>query len=62
MERNLRIKINPGTKDGDKLRLKDQGGASASGTVMGDLYLNNQNRKHPFYEIDGWMIYTTTGY
>ena len=28
MGKNLRIKINPGTRDGDKLRLKDQGGAS----------------------------------
>ena len=29
--KKLRIKINPGTKDGDKLRLKEQGGASRTG-------------------------------
>jgi curved DNA-binding protein len=50
--KKLRIKINPGTRDGDKLRLKDQGGASRSGKVTGDLYLTIKIERHPFYEID----------
>ena len=55
--KKLRIKINPGTRDGDKLRLKDQGGASRSGKVIGDLYLTIKIERHPFYEIDGDDLY-----
>ena len=55
--KKLRIKINPGTRDGDKLRLKDQGGASRSGRVSGDLYLTIKIQKHPFYEIDADDLY-----
>ncbi len=55
--KKLRIKINPGTRDGDKLRLKDQGGASRSGKLIGDLYLTIKIQKHPFYETDGDDLY-----
>ena len=55
--KKLRIKINPGTKDGDKLRLKDQGGTSRTGHGSGDLYLTIKITKHPFYEIDGDDLY-----
>jgi len=55
--KKLRIKINPGTSDGDKLRLKDQGGASRSGKVKGDLYLTIKIERHPFYEIDNDDLY-----
>ena len=55
--KKLRIKINPGTKDGDKLRLKEQGGASRTGHVSGDLYLTIKITKHPFYEVDGNDLY-----
>lgn len=55
--KKLRIKINPGTRDGDKLRLKDQGGASRTGHGSGDLYLTIKITKHPFYEIDGDDLY-----
>lgn len=55
--KKLRIRINPGTKDGDKLRLKEQGGASRTGHVSGDLYLTIKITKHPFYEIDGDDLY-----
>jgi curved DNA-binding protein len=55
--KKLRIKINPGTKDGDKLRLKDQGGASRTGHGSGDLFLTIKITKHPFYEIDGDDLY-----
>ena len=55
--KKLRIKINPGTKDGNKLRLKEQGGASRTGHVSGDLYLTIKITKHPFYEIDGDDLY-----
>ncbi|MCW8995339.1 MAG: J domain-containing protein [Psychromonas sp.] len=55
--KKLRIKTNSGTRDGSKLRLKDQGGASRSGKVSGDLYLTIKIQKHPFYEIDGDDLY-----
>ena len=55
--KKLRIKINPGTNDGDKLRLKEQGGASRTGHGSGDLYLTIKITKHPFYEIDGDDLY-----
>ena len=55
--KKLRIKINPGTKDSSKLRLKEQGGASRTGHGSGDLYLTIKITKHPFYEIDGDDLY-----
>ncbi len=55
--KKLRVKITPGTKDGDKLRLKDLGGASQSGNVKGDLYLTIKIERHPFYEIDNDDLY-----
>lgn len=55
--KKLRITINPGTRDGDKLRLKAQGGASRTGHTSGDLYLTIKITKNPFYEIDGDDLY-----
>lgn len=51
--KKLRLKINPGTKDGKRLRLSKQGAASQSGGERGDLYLTIKIQKHPFYEFDG---------
>jgi curved DNA-binding protein len=50
--KKLRLKINPGTRDGKKLRLSKQGAASQSGGERGDLYLTIKIQKHPFYEFD----------
>lgn len=55
--KKIRIKINPGTRDGDKLRLKEQGGNSRTGDRNGDLYLTIKITQHPFYEIDGDDLY-----
>jgi curved DNA-binding protein len=55
--KKLRVKINPGTRDGEKLRLKGQGGVSINGKDAGDLYLTIKIAKHPFYEIDGDDLY-----
>lgn len=49
--KKLKIKINPGTKDGQKLRLKGLGRATTSDGIKGDLYLNIHILQHPFYEI-----------
>jgi len=49
--KKLKIKINPGTTDGQKLRLKGLGRSSIEGGTKGDLYLNIHILQHPFYEI-----------
>jgi curved DNA-binding protein len=55
--KKIRIKINSGTRDGEKLRLKEQGGALRSGDERGDLYLTIRIEKHPFYETDDDDLY-----
>lgn len=49
--KKLKIKINPGTKDGQRLRLKGLGISKTSNGNKGDLYLNIHVLQHPFYEI-----------
>jgi curved DNA-binding protein len=56
--KKLKIKINPGTSDGQKLRLKGLGRSSVQGGMKGDLFLNIHILQHPFYEIkDGELFY-----
>jgi len=49
--KKIKIKINPGTKDGQKLRLKGLGRSRIADGNKGDLYLNIHILQHPFYEI-----------
>jgi len=49
--KKIKIKINPGTKDGQKLRLKGLGRSRIANGNKGDLYLNIHILQHPFYEI-----------
>ncbi len=49
--KKIKIKITPGTKDGQKLRLKGLGRSKRAGGDKGDLYLNLHILHHPFYEI-----------
>ena len=49
--KKLKIRINPGTKDGQKLRLRGLGRSRTSGGNKGDLYLNIHILQHPFYEM-----------
>lgn len=56
--KKLKIKISPGTSDGQKLRLRGLGRSSLDGEPKGDLYLNIHILQHPFYEIkDGKLFY-----
>ena len=55
--KKLKIKINPGTKDGQKLRLKGLGRSKTADGTKGDLYLNIHILQHPFYEIKGTDLY-----
>ena len=55
--KKLKIKINPGTKDGQKLRLKGLGRSKTVDGTKGDLYLNIHILQHPFYEIKEEDLY-----
>jgi curved DNA-binding protein len=55
--KKLKIKINPGTSDGQKLRLKGLGRSSIKGGTKGDLFLNIHILQHPFYEIKDEALY-----
>ena len=57
---NLRIKLKPGTYDGQKLRLKGKGEAGANGAENGDLYLEIQILSHPVFERKGNDLYAET--
>lgn len=55
--KKLKIKINPGIKDGQKLRLKNLGRSRVNGGPKGDLYLKIHILNHPFYEIKDDDLY-----
>ncbi len=55
--KKVRIKIEPGTKDGKKLRLKGLGNEGLNGGEKGDLYLTLKIEKDPYFEIDGKNLY-----
>jgi DnaJ-class molecular chaperone len=47
--RRLSVKIPPGVRDGQRIRLAGQGGAGGGGGRRGDLYLVVRVREHPFF-------------
>lgn len=55
--KKIKIKINPGTKEGQKLRLKGMGRSKTADGTKGDLYLNIHILKNPFYEIKDDDLY-----
>jgi curved DNA-binding protein len=51
--RNLDINIPAGVVDGQRVRLRGQGGRGANGGQSGDLYLNVRIAPHPRYRVSG---------
>jgi molecular chaperone DnaJ len=51
--RETKVKIPEGVADGQKIRLKGRGHASADGGPAGDLVLTVAVRKHPVFEREG---------
>lgn len=51
--RTLEIRIPPGARDGQKLRLRGQGAPGAAGAEAGDALIEIHVRPHPFYRRDG---------
>ena len=45
--RDFEVRIPPGVRDGQKIRLAGQGGGGASGGPAGDLYLRVRIKRHP---------------
>jgi curved DNA-binding protein len=50
--KTLEVKIPPGTTDGQRLRLRGQGGPAGGGTA-GDLYLRVRVAPHPIFRLNG---------
>lgn len=55
--KKLKVKIQPGTPDNTKLRLRGMGASGSNGGEKGDLYLNIHVLDHPFYEVKGNDLY-----
>lgn len=58
-ERSLNVRIPPGVKAGQQIRLAGQAAASPMGGGAGDLYLEIQFNPHPRYRVEGRDIYAT---
>ena len=56
-DKKVKIKLNPGTKEGQKLRLKGLGRSRTASGDKGDLFLNIHILRHPFYEIKDNDLY-----
>jgi len=55
-ERTLDVRIPPGVKPGQMIRLAGQGGGGHGGAPAGDLYLEVAIRPHPRYRLDGTTL------
>ena len=51
--RKLRVKIPPGVRPGQRIRLADQGGPAPPGGTRGSLYLKVELLPHPRYRLEG---------
>jgi curved DNA-binding protein len=57
--RTLKVKIPAGVKSGQQIRLAGQGGPGRGTGAKGDLYLEIELQKHPFFDVIGNDIYCT---
>ena len=55
--RSFQARIPKGATDGQRLRLRGQGGKGHNGGRDGDLYLTIQLNPHPLYRVDGHDLY-----
>lgn len=55
--RQIRVKIPAGVKDGDKIRIKEQGNMNSSNKKRGDLYVIFAVKESPVYRREGDDIY-----
>lgn len=57
--RTIKVKIPAGVSDGQKIRLRGKGQASADGGEPGDIVVTVSVRKHPVFERDGLNLRVT---
>ncbi len=55
--RTLHVKIPKGIKEGQQIRLKEQGSSGQGQGGRGDLYLEIHFNPHPLYRVDGRDLY-----
>jgi molecular chaperone DnaJ len=55
----LEIRIKPGTRDGQRIRIAGKGNAGVRGGAAGDLYVIIRTGEHPLFRRDGDDIYIT---
>lgn len=53
----LEIKIQPGIKDGQVLRLKGKGGRGTGKAAAGDVLITSNVLKHPVFELKGYDLH-----
>jgi len=55
----LEVRIKPGTRDGQRIRIAGKGNAGLRGGPVGDLYVIIRTEEHPVFRRDGDDIYLT---
>jgi curved DNA-binding protein len=56
-ERNLKVNIPKGVREGQRIRLSGQGSPGRGNAPAGDLYLEIAFEPHPLYTVDGRDVY-----
>ena len=56
-DRTLNIRIPKGIRPGQQIRLAGQGGPGIGGGESGDLYLEVEFRRHPYFRVEGADVY-----
>ncbi|HVO78921.1 MAG TPA: DnaJ C-terminal domain-containing protein, partial [Candidatus Bathyarchaeia archaeon] len=56
-EESLKVRIKPGTRDGQRIRLAGRGNAGTMGAPAGDLYIIIRTGEHPVFKREGDDIY-----
>jgi curved DNA-binding protein len=59
LKKSLKVKIPVGVTDGERIRLKGQGGAGQGGSPSGDLYLHIRLVPHPLFDVEGHNLVVT---
>jgi curved DNA-binding protein len=59
INRTLNVKIPAGVVNGERIRLKGQGGQGAGGAVNGDLYLRIRMVPHPLFDVEAHNLIIT---
>ncbi len=59
VKKSLKVKIPLGVVDGERIRLRGQGGAGQGDAPSGDLYLHIRLVPHPLFDIEGHNLVVT---